>query len=84
MSKARLNEFASVLKVNLAILLCEQGMIAHIWDLYHTPLPFPNLVYDRYPQAHESRKVKLLAQSASSVDAFVLRTSVYITRFPVF
>src|SRR5437868_4878981 len=66
---------------NLAILLREQGVIAHIWDLYHAPLPIPNLVYYHNPQAHESKIVQQLTQSANQADAFVLGTPVYHNSF---
>ncbi len=71
----------SVLLENLAILLREQGVIAHIWDLYHAPLPISNPTYYGNPQAHESRTVQLLAQSADQADAFVLGTPVYHNSF---
>src|SRR4051794_39505927 len=66
---------------NLAFLLREQGVIAHIWDLYHKALPTPNLVYYRHPQAHESTDVQLLAQSADQADGFVWSTPIYHNSF---
>lgn len=71
----------SLLLENLAVLLRDQDVIAHIWDLYHTPLPIPNITYYSNPQSHESRTVKLLAQSANQADAFVLATPVYHNSF---
>src|SRR5437868_4149959 len=70
-----------VLLENLAILLREQGAIAYVWDLHLKPLPIPNLVYYRHPQAHESKIVQQLAQSANQADAFVLGTPVYHNSF---
>ena len=66
---------------NLAFLLREQGEIAHVWDLYQIPLPTPNLMYYRNPQAHESSTVRLLAHAADQADAFVWGTPVYHNSF---
>jgi azobenzene reductase len=62
---------------NLAALLREQGVIAHVWNLNQTPLPILKFAYQGNLQVQDSKAVQLLTQSANQADAFVFGTPVY-------
>jgi NAD(P)H-dependent FMN reductase len=80
-SLSNLSHYCTRLK-NLANLLCGQSEIAHYWDFHHHLLPIPNLIYYRNPQAHESKTVQLLAQSADQADVFVFGSAINHNSFP--
>jgi len=66
---------------SLAVLLRKQGVIAYIWNPNHLRFSILNLAYRANPQAHDSRALQFLTQSANQSDAFVFGTPVYHNSF---